>query len=408
MGKKHTSNRVIVETVLATHMSHDEAAQLFGVSNRWIRELLKRHREGGYQALEPRSTRPHTNPRQTPLATVKRILALREELDTAGQDSGAHTIRWHLEQQQTLPLPAASTIYRILKRHGYITEQPRKRPRSSWKRFEAAQPNETWQLDYSHWYLASNQRVPILTIIDDHSRFVTACTAFTKETGTNVIDTFIQAGNQHGFPKSTLTDNGSVFTTKLYRKTDTRNGFEQLLLQMGIQQKNGTPYHPQTQGKVERFHQTLQKALNAHPYPRSVGELNQQLNTVIDNYNNHRPHRAINRQTPAQAYNRLPKAQPMEIPIGNDNRLRRDKVDNDGKVTLRWAGVMRKLYIGRKHRKREVILICINNNITAVNPYTGEVWGKYTLDKSKKYHSNELQQTPEMNPHGSQKSRDIK
>ncbi|WP_408934816.1 DDE-type integrase/transposase/recombinase [Corynebacterium marquesiae] len=94
---------------------------------------------------------------------------------------------------------------------------------------------------------------------DDHSRYVISCTAVEHETGTNVIDTFISAGNKHGFPKSTLTDNGSVFTTKLYRKADTRNGFEQLLLQMGIHQKNGTPYHPQTQGKVERFHQTLQK-----------------------------------------------------------------------------------------------------------------------------------------------------
>ena len=184
------------------------------------------------------------------------------------------------------------------------------------------------------------------------------------------------------FPKSPLTDNGSVFTTKLYRKADTRNGFEQLLLQMGIHQKNGTPYHPQTQGKVERFHQTLQKALHTRPFAHNIGELNQQLDDIIDYYNNHRPHRALNRQTPVQAYNRLPKAQPLDIPIGTDNRLRRDKVDNDGKVTLRWAGTMRKLYVGRKHRTKEIMLICINNDITAVNPHTGEIWGRYHLDKT--------------------------
>ena len=192
------------------------------------------------------------------------------------------------------------------------------------------------------------------------------------------------------FPKSTLTDNGSVFTTKLYRKADTRNGFEQLLLQMGIHQKNGTPYHPQTQGKVERFHQTLQKALHTRPFAHNIAELNQQLDDIIDYYNNHRPHRALNRQTPAQAYKRLPKAQPLDIPIGTDNRLRRDKVDNDGKVTLRWAGTMRKLYVGRKHRTKEIMLICINNDITAVNPHTGEIWGRYHLDKTKKYHRNQL------------------
>lgn len=368
MGKKHTSNKVIVETILVTGMSHKDAAALFNVSTRWIRELLHRYREGGYQALQPRSRRPHSNPRQVPESTVKTILEIRQHLENTGQDNGAHTIRWHLQQQKITPLPAASTIHRILKRHGYVIEQPHKRPRSSWKRFEADQPNETWQLDYSHCYLNNNQRVAILTIIDDHSRFVIACKAFEHETGTNVIDTFISAGNKHGFPKSTLTDNGSVFTTKLYRKADTRNGFEQLLLQMGIQQKNGTPYHPQTQGKVERFHQTLQKALHARPFAHNIGELNQQLDDIIDYYNNHRPHRALNRQTPAQAYNRLPKAQPLDIPIGTDNRLRRDKVDNDGKVTLRWAGNMRKLYVGRKHRTKEIMLICINNDITAINP----------------------------------------
>lgn len=240
-------------------MSHKDAAALFNVSTRWIRKLLHRYREGGYQALQPRSRRPHSNPRQVPESTVKTILEIRQHLENTGQDNGAHTIRWHLQQQKITPLPAASTIHRILKRHGYVIEQPHKRPRSSWKRFEADQPNETWQLDYSLCYLNNNQRVAILTIIDDHSRFVIACKAFEHETGTNVIDTFISAGNKHGFPKSTLTDNGSVFTTKLYKKADTRNGFEQLLLQMGIQQKNGTPYHPQTQGKVERFHQTLQK-----------------------------------------------------------------------------------------------------------------------------------------------------
>lgn len=390
MGKKHTSNKVIVETILATGMSHKDAAALFNVSTRWIRELLHRYREGGYQALQPRSRRPHSNPRQVPESTVKTILEIRQHLENTGQDNGAHTIRWHLQQQKITPLPAASTIHRILKRHGYVIEQPHKRPRSSWKRFEADQPNETWQLDYSHCYLNNNQRVAILTIIDDHSRFVIACKAFEHETGTNVIDTFISAGNKHGFPKSTLTDNGSVFTTKLYRKADTRNGFEQLLPQMGIQQKSGTPYHPQTQGKVERFHQTLQKALHARPFAHNIGELNQQLDDIIDYYNNHRPHRALNRQTPPQAYNRLPKAQPLDIPIGTDNRLRRDKVDNDGKVTLRWAGNMRKLYVGRKHRTKEIMLICINNDITAINPHTGEIWGRYHLDKTKKYHRNQL------------------
>ena len=117
MGKKHTSNKVIVETILATGMSHKDAAALFSVSTRWIRELIHRYRKGGYQALEPRSRRPHSNPRQVPESTVKAILDIRQHLENNGQDNGAHTIRWHLQQQKITPLPAASTIHRILKRH---------------------------------------------------------------------------------------------------------------------------------------------------------------------------------------------------------------------------------------------------------------------------------------------------
>lgn len=391
MGKQRTSNKVIVETIIATNMSHTDAAQLFNVSTRWIRELMSRYKKGGLQALEPQSKRPHTNPRQVPPPTVERILQLREDLEKRGLDNGAQTIQYRLEKENTTPLPAVSTIHRILTKHGYVKPQPHKRPRSSWIRFEADQPNETWQLDYSHWPLRTGRSTPILTIIDDHSRFVLACTAFDYETGTNVIETFIAAGNEYGFPQSTLTDNGSVFTTKLYRKTDTRNGFEQLLLQMGIQQKNGTPYHPQTQGKVERFHSTLKLHLKSLPPAHNIGELNHQLNAYIHEYNTNRPHRSLNRRTPHQAYNFLPKAQPLDIPIGTDNRLRRDKVGNEGKVTLRYKGKLKKLYIGRKHGGKEVILICLDHNITAVDPHNGEIWGKYELDPDKNYHPNLLE-----------------
>lgn len=108
-------------------MSHKDAAALFNVSTRWIRELLHRYREGGYQALQPRSRRPHSNPRQVPESTVKTILEIRQHLENTGQDNGVHTIRWHLQQQKITPLPAASTIHRILKRHGYVIEQPHKK-----------------------------------------------------------------------------------------------------------------------------------------------------------------------------------------------------------------------------------------------------------------------------------------
>lgn len=226
--------KVIVETILATSMTHTEAAQHFGVSTRWIRTLIKRYNTGGIDALTPHSKRAHTNPRATPETTVNRIIELRQQLLTQGTDAGAHTIGYHLQQEKTQPLPAPSTIHRILAANGYITPQPQKRPRSSWIRFQADQPNETWQMDYSDWTLANHRHVAILTILDDHSRLIISCQAFPHATVGNVISAFTQAGNTFGFPQSTLTDNGRAFTTSIDPTTHSRNGFEQLLLSLGI------------------------------------------------------------------------------------------------------------------------------------------------------------------------------
>lgn len=385
-----TPPKVIIETIAATGMTTTEAAEFFGVTTRWIRTLTKRFNEGGYPALEPKSTRPHTNPRTTPQATIDRILTLRDELTTRGTDAGAHTIRYHLEQEHTIPLPAASTIHRILHTHGRITPQPQKRPRSSWIRFQADQPNETWQLDYSDHTLTHHRRITVLTILDDHSRFVIACHAFPHATVTNVIDLFTQAGHHHGFPQSTLTDNGRAFTTSTNPNTTSRNGFEQLLLELGITRKNGKPYHPQTQGKVERFHHTLKMALAARPPADTLEEFNTTLNDIIDYYNHHRPHRALGRNTPATAYQALPKATPALLHGHPDHRLRVDKVGKTGKVTLRWKGQLRRLYVGRKYTRQPIVLVCIDDHVTAFNTTTGTQIGFYELNPDKLYHPNLL------------------
>ncbi|MEY6435160.1 integrase core domain-containing protein [Corynebacterium pseudotuberculosis] len=166
---------------------------------------------------------------------------------------------------------------------------------------------------------------------------------------------------------------------------------------MGIKQ-NGTPYHRQTQGKVERFHQTLQQALARRKTARNLGELNQQLREIIDYYNTQRPHRALDRTTPHTAYHALPKAQPAGLPLGNDNRLRHNIIDSAGKVSLRWAGEFRKLYIGTRYAGMPIILVCLNNNITAVNPETTEILGRYLLEKGRSYHRNLLKDPHQPNP----------
>jgi len=185
--------------------------------------------------------------------------------------------------------------------------EPPKRPRSSWIRFEAAAPNEVWQSDFTHWHLADGTEVEIISWLDDHSRYLLACAAFRRVAGDDVVATFTAAGDAHGGPAATLTDNGAVYTSRF---TGGRNGFEYLLAWLGVRQKNGAPGHPQTQGKVERFHQTLKRWLGRRPAAADLASLQAQLDAFRPVYNEQRPHRAIGRRTPAAAYAARPKAHP--------------------------------------------------------------------------------------------------
>ena len=123
-------------------------------------------------------------------------------------------------------MPSTSTIRRILHAAGLVVPEPRKRPRSSWIRFEAAAPNELWQSDFTHWRLADGSEVEIISWLDDHSRYLLGCTAFRRVCGDDVVATFTAAGEAHGWPAATLTDNGAVYTSRF---TGGRNGFEYLL-----------------------------------------------------------------------------------------------------------------------------------------------------------------------------------
>ena len=185
------------------------------------------------------------------------MIELRAQLTADGLDAGPETIRWHLEREG-LRAPSTSTIRRVLHEVGLISPEPRKRPRSSYTRFEMAQPNEMWQSDFIHWRLADGTDVEVLNWLDDHSRYLLSCTVHEPVTGDDVVTVFLGVIEQYGPPASTLTDNGSVYTSRF---TGGRNAFEYILPLLGVRQKNGSPGHPQTQGKTERFHQTLQRWL---------------------------------------------------------------------------------------------------------------------------------------------------
>lgn len=312
------------------------------------------------------------------------VIELRLKLTKDGFDAGPVTISWHLEQAGHQP-PSTSTIRRILHEAGLVVAQPRKRPRSSYRRFEATQPNECWQSDFTHWHLADNTDVEILNWLDDHSRFLLGCSAHTPVTGDTVVKQFLLTADEHGLPASTLTDNGRVYTARF---GGGRNAFEYLIALLGITQKNGSPGHPQTQGKIERFHQTLKTWLHQQPPAHTLTELQAQLDRFRDLYNNHRPHRALNRQTPANAYNALPKATPTGTQTPSHYRLRYDRVDDWGKVSIRRAGRMHHLGIGRSNAHKQVLAIADNTTITVIELHTGEILSRHTIDPDKTYWRN--------------------
>ena len=246
--------------------------------------LPARRREGD-AALEPRSRRPKTSPAAIPVATVELIVELRRRLAAAGLDAGSDTIGWHLEQHHHIRVSRA-TIDRTLRRQGLVVAAKHKRPRSSSIRFEAEQPNEMWQSDFTHYRLITGVDAEILTWLDDHSRHALAVTAHLRVTGTSVLDTFRDAVSRHGAPASTLTDNGMVFTTRLSGGKGGRNAFEAELRRLGIVQMNSRPNHPTTCGKVERFQQTLKAWLRAQPnQPSTIAELQALCNLFVTIYN---------------------------------------------------------------------------------------------------------------------------
>lgn len=380
-----SKHRVVVLKIIAGQLTVTAAASEYGLSRQYLHRLLARYRAEGLDGLEPRSRAPLSSPHTVTDRVRQRIITLRQQLAADGLDAGPATIAWHLHQEG-LRSPSTSTIRRVLHTAGLITPEPRKRPRSSYIRFQAAHPNETWQSDFTHWRLHDGTDVEILNWLDDHSRFLLSCTAHQPVTGDHVVTTFLATIDLYGTPASTLTDNGRVYTA---RHGGGRNAFEYVLAALNIQQKNGAPNHPQTQGKIERFHQTLKRWLTARPRALTTAQLQAQLDTFRTHYNQHRPHRALDGRTPADAYAAAPKAVPAGTTTDTSHyRIRYDHVGTNGKISFRRAGRMHHLGIGADHHGKRVILLADDSTITVIHLDTGEIIATNTIDPNKTYWRN--------------------
>ena len=374
--------QLVVTAVVIEGRSKSEVARDYGVSRRWVITLVQRYLAEGDAGLEPRSRRPSRSPNRTAADVEDEIVAIRKDLTRQGHEAGAATIAFHLERRHGHS-PAISTIWRVLTQRGFVVAQPHKRPKSSYVRFCAEQPNERWQADITHWALADGTDVEILNLIDDHSRLCVTSAARQIFKAPDVDAVFRHAAAAHGNPASVLSDNGAVFTGR-YRGRG-RVVLEVTLAARGIAFSHSRPYHPQTCGKVERFHQTLKKWLAAQRRAGTLGQLQTQLDTFSTYYNTQRPHRALSRHTPAEAYTARPKAVPTGIPFDAAHyRVRHDTVDANGKLTLRHNSRLHHIGIGRRHARRPVLILVKDLHIR-ITTTDGELLRDFELDPTRDY-----------------------
>lgn len=372
--------RYLVEAHVVEGRSVKELCAVHAVHRSWLYKLIARYKEGGWSALEPRTRKPKSCPHKTQSDIERVVIKLRRDLLADGHDAGAQTVAYHLAKEFD-QVPSVATIWRILRRNGLVNPQPKKKPKSYLERFEAELPNQMWQADITHWKLEDGTEVDILNFVDDHSRLFLASDAYQTTKAADVVRSFYKACSYHRYPASLLTDNGAVFTAK------PRGGkvlLEQELERLGIVSKNSRPYHPQTCGKVERLHQTLKRYLERQEPADNLEELQDQLDRFRHYYNNTRPHTALGGMTPLSTFSTHIKARPDKPNPGVHFRVRKDKVDKAGSVTLRHDSRLHHIGIGAAHRGKPVTLLVADLDIRVIDQQ-GELIRALTLNPTKDY-----------------------
>jgi transposase InsO family protein len=374
--------RFLIETHLRTGKSLKELARTHEVSASWLYTLLRRYRTEGPSGLEPRSRRPKHSPTRIADLWEDEIVLVHKELAGDGLDAGPQTIHFHLAERHRRS-PSVSTIHRVLKARGFVKVEPHKRPKSSYCRFQADLPNETWQADMTHVELPNGEVFEVLNMIDDHSRVCVASRAMQVVKATDVVRVLHKAAETWGYPASFLSDNGLIFSTQ--RRHQVAGATEQALFSLGIEAKHSRPYHPQTCGKVERFHQTLKKFLAAQEGIETKKQLQRQIDRFVAYYNEVRPHRGIARRTPLSVYGAREKARPSATFVKiADRRLRLDRVDKSGTITLRRQGRLHHIGIGSAYAGWRVALLIDDLDIEIV-ALDGSPLRHLVLDPSKDY-----------------------
>jgi transposase InsO family protein len=335
--------RAIVEAN-TRELNVTEFCRLHGVSTWFFWDLRRRYAAEGEAALTPKTRAPHHPAGRTSAQVEDVIVAKRKELDDAGLDCGAESIAFHL--RDVPGVPSVSTIWRILTARGQIVAQPAKAPKHSWRSFTAERANECWALDDFDWNLADGTEVKVLDVLDDHSRYAVTCTAMLHCTGAAAFDAIAAAASFVGWPARFWSDNAKAFTATL----------AVALTALGVAASHTRPYSPRSNGKAERFHQTVQKWLAKQPRATTIHELQAQLDLFRIIYNTQRPHRSLNRRFPADVWLHAPKTGPAQRPLGQPTTVHETTV-HAGKC---YAGPYA-ISIGTKHNGHRAVAVITGN-----------------------------------------------
>ena len=275
----------------------------FRISRKTFYKWLKRYNKEGSDGLKNQSRRPHRSPTKTKASIEARVLSVRAEK----RSWGARKLRKVLMERGMTGLPADSTIHQILKRHEQIDAKESAK-HHKWQRFEHEAPNQLWQMDFKGWFRTDDHRqCHPLTVLDDHSRYVVCLEACSNQQTDTVQSRLTTTFRQYGVPERMTMDNGAPWGS------DQAHPFTPLtvwFIRLGIRVSHSRPYHPQTQGKDERFHRTLGVDLLQWHHFRNIADVQHHFEQYRNVYNHERPHQALGLNVPASRYAISPRSFP--------------------------------------------------------------------------------------------------
>jgi transposase InsO family protein len=321
-----------------------ELSRRFGVSRPTVYKWRDRYRAEGAAGLEDRSRRPRTSPSKTAPEVEALVLELRKD-----DPWGGRKLRRLLQEQGRDPVPSGSTITEILRRHGKL-DGPRAGQPRDWARFEHPEPNDLWQMDFKGHFALGSGRCHPLTVLDDHSRFALAIGACGDERTQTVARWLEKSFERYGLPERILTDNGPPWGSGGWERHTVLTVW---LLDLEIAVSHGRPYHPQTQGKDERFHRTLKEELLNRESFADLAGAQARFDAWRDRYNHKRPHQALDYATPASRYRNSARKMPTTIaPPEYEPQALVRKVDERGWILFKG----RRIRCSKAFRGRAVAL----------------------------------------------------